>query len=208
MSTAQWANIGDDAGALHALLERVPEQVAVEVIDYVWIFPPRRIAVGESTVVVVGAFDEDPQRRRVITAHYTVARNRKGVADVKARFDEHGSAPEAAVPRIVQGVLRRLGEDAEAEPRSEQIGGDGARWAGLLVELGGRPAPADAPAAPAPAGAGSDPAGEDAATTEVAEAAEVPEVAEVHHHARVDTAVEPADRSGASPHGTSHGTPD
>jgi hypothetical protein len=141
--STQWANIGDDAAAPHALLERVLEQVAVDSIDYVWIFPARRIAVGESTVIVVGAFDEDPMRRRVITAHFTVARNRKGVADVKARFDEHGSAPETAVPRIVQGVLRRLGEDAQAEPRAEEISGDRARWHALVVELGGRPRAAE-----------------------------------------------------------------
>ena len=148
MSTAQWANIGDDPGALHALIERIPEQVAVTAIDYLWLFPSRRIAIGESIVVVIGAFDEDPERRRVSTAHFTVARNRKGAATVKASFDEHGSAPVSAVPRIVQGVLRRLGEDTEASPREEQIGGDQDRWDALIVELGGPPrvdaAPSDA----------------------------------------------------------------
>ncbi|CAN5808503.1 hypothetical protein BH23GEM9_BH23GEM9_25400 [soil metagenome] len=136
MST-QWANIGDDAGALHALLEQIPAHVAMELIDYVWIFPTRRVAVGESIVVVVGAIDEDTTRRRVITARFTVERNRRGVAAVSSRFDEHGSAPEAAVPRIVQGVLRRLGEDAEAEPREVQIRGSSHRWDELMVELGG-----------------------------------------------------------------------
>jgi hypothetical protein len=145
MSTAQWANIGDDAGALYALLERVRSHIAVEVIDYVWIFPPRRIALGESIVIVVAAFDEDTDRRRVITARFTVARNRKGVADVKDKVDEHGAAPADAVPRIVQGVLRRLGEDAEAEPRAEQISGDADRWDELVVELGGKPAVREEP---------------------------------------------------------------
>jgi hypothetical protein len=139
MSTTQWANIGDDAGALHALVERVRNHVAVEAIDFVWIFPARKIAIGESIVVVVAAFDEDPERRRVITARFTVSRNRKGVADVKENVNEHGAAPTDAVPRIVQGVLRRLGEDVEAEPRSEEIGGDSERWDALIVDLGGRP---------------------------------------------------------------------
>jgi hypothetical protein len=139
MSTAQWANIGDDAGALHALVRQVTSQIAVAAIDYVWIFPARKVAAGESVVVVVAAFDEDPERRRVITARFTVSRNRKGAADVRERFDEHGSAPTDAVPRIVQGVLRRLGEDADAEPRAEQISGETQRWNSLIVELGGRP---------------------------------------------------------------------
>jgi hypothetical protein len=139
MSSAQWANIGHDEGAIHALMQRVPEQVAVEQMDYVWIFPPRRVATGDSIVVVVAAFDEDPERRRVITARFTVSRNRKGAASVNARFDEHGAAPADAVPRIVQGVLRRLGEEAFGEPRAEQILRSADRWSALIVDLGGRP---------------------------------------------------------------------
>lgn len=138
MST-QWANIGEDAGALHALLERITEHVHVPLIDYVWIFPPRRIAVGESIVFVIGAFDDHPDRRRVATAHFTVARNRKGQATVSVRFDEHGTAPGPAVPRIVQGVLRRLGEDADAPPREEAIAGSTDAWHQLILDLGGRP---------------------------------------------------------------------
>lgn len=139
MSTAQWANIGDDPGALHALVERIPEHAPVPAIDYLWIFPSRRIAIGESIVIVIGLFDEDPERRRVSTALFTISRNRKGAATVNSEFHEHGSAPVAAVPRIVQGVLRRLGEDTEGSPREEQIRGDQKRWDELVVELGGTP---------------------------------------------------------------------
>jgi hypothetical protein len=205
MSTAQWANIGEGAGAIHALLERVLEQVAVDAIDYVWIFPPRRIAIGESTVLVVGAFDQDPARRRVLTAHYTVSRNRKGVADVKAHFDEHGSAPEAAVPRIVQGVLRRLGEDAEAEPRAEQIGGDSARWDALVVELGGRPRVADAEHADTPA-EGSLPDGEAESPPQggIPGGHEVPPAAPVAAAARLDADENTGNGAGDIPPATDH----
>ena len=137
--TQQWANIGDDEGALYALLPRIANQVPISLIDYIWIFPPRRIAIGESIVVVVGAFDDDPVRRRVITAHFTISRNRKGQAFVNARFDEHGSAPINHVTRVVDGVLRRLGEDTDASPREEQIAGRDERWDALIVSLGGRP---------------------------------------------------------------------
>ena len=173
MSTAQWLNIGDDPGALHALIERIPEHVPVARIDYLWLFPARRVAVGESIVVVIGAFAEDPERRHVSTAHFTVSRNRKGAATVNARFDEHGSAPVAAVPRIVQGVLRRLGEDTEASPREEQIDGEQDRWDALIVELGGPPRtepPVDDGAASAP----SDPADSDRAPSEEVAAASGP----------------------------------
>ena len=137
MNSAQWANIGDDPGALHALVARILEQVPLPAIDYLWIFPARKIAIGDSIVIVVAAFDDDEHRRRVITAHFTVSRNRKGAAQVNVRFDEHGSAPGPAVPRIVSGVLRRMGEDADAEPREEAIGGDPQRWQSLILDLGG-----------------------------------------------------------------------
>jgi hypothetical protein len=140
MNNPKWANIGEDAGSMHALLERIAERVPVAAIDTVWIFPPRKIAIGESIVVVVAGFAEnDEERRRVFTAHFTIARTKKGEATVTMRFDEHASAPVTAVPRIMQGVLRRLGEDIEASPREEAIAGDQDRWDTLIVDLGGRP---------------------------------------------------------------------
>lgn len=155
MTSTQWANIGEDAGALHALLQQLPQHIAIQLIDCLWIFPARRIAIGDSVVIVVAARDDDAGRRRVMTAHFTVARNRRGVAHVSELFDEHGTAPDTAVPRIIQGVLRRLGEEVGAEPREVQIGGDQDRWDALVIELGGRipsAEPADDPAT------GSDPA--------------------------------------------------
>jgi hypothetical protein len=154
MTPQQWANIGEDEGSIHVLLHRIAEHVPVRLIDYLWIFPPRRVAAGDSVVFVVAAFDDDPVRRRVITAHFTIARNRKGQAFVNARFDEHGSAPGHALTRIVDGVLHRLGEDVQTPPREQLIAGDVEQWNALIVELGGslRPAPpteanpADAPA--------------------------------------------------------------
>ena len=154
MTPQQWANIDDDEGALHALLSRVCDHVPIALIDYLWIFPPRRVAAGESIVFVVAAFGDDPIRRRVLTAHFTISRNRKGQAFVNARFDEHGSAPASAVPRIVDGVLHRLGEDADTSLREQQIGGDPEQWNALVIELGGRPlaratAPSNHESAPA-----------------------------------------------------------
>jgi hypothetical protein len=152
MSTSQWANIGEDAGALHSLLQRITAHVQVSGVDYLWLFPARKVAVGESVVIVVAAFDQEQGRRRVLTTRFTISRNRRGIADVKEAFDEHGTAPTDAVPRIVQGVLRRLGEETDAEPRAEQIGGDPDRWDALVTELGGRPAPRETvPVGDAPA---------------------------------------------------------
>ena len=132
MST-QWVNTQPDAGAVHALLASVAERVGIETVDQIWIFPTRRIAVGESTVVVFALYEEDPDRRRVLTARFTVTRDKKGAAKVQDRIDEHGSAPVGSVERVVEGVLRRLGEDIEQPPRNERIDRSTDAWTDLLV---------------------------------------------------------------------------
>jgi hypothetical protein len=135
MST-QWVNTVPDAGALHALLLSLPDRIPVADIDELWIFPTRKIAVGESTVLVLSLFDDDPERRRVMTARFTVSRDKKGVAKVLDKLDEYGTAPLEAVSRVVDGVVRRLGEDVEQPPRRESIDRSIEQWQALLLDLG------------------------------------------------------------------------
>lgn len=138
MTTSQWVNTEPDAGALPALLLRLSARIPATSIDELWIFPTRRIAIGESTVVVVAGLDPaEPARRRVITARFAVTRDRRGTATVQEKLDEHGTAPEGAVARIVHGVLRRLGEEGEQPPRTDTLAGDEERWWALIEELGG-----------------------------------------------------------------------
>lgn len=156
----KWANIGEDLGALPALIRDVEDHVPVPLIDVLWVFPARAIAVGESTVLVIAAFADQDDNHRVITARYTVTRNRRGEPQVKVRFDEHGTAPQPAVPRIVEGVLRRLGEDASAEPVEVRVAGSVEAWDAHIRELGGVPrnrddAPQDEAEAAPPDGGGS-----------------------------------------------------
>jgi len=151
MITAKWANI-EDEGALHALLRRLESVIAVERIDELWIFPTRRGGGAESTVMVVSAFGDDPGRRRVGSVHFKVVRDRKGAATVEQDMREYASAPADAVARAVEGVLRRLGDDACQSPRWEQIGGAPARFESLIRELGGTPAPAEQGPGAAPDG--------------------------------------------------------
>jgi hypothetical protein len=141
MSTPQWVNAGPDAGALHALLERVPPHVPVEAIDEVWVFPTRRISEGESTVVVVSAHDEPADHRRVLTFRFLVSRDRRGNASVREFADEHGTAPASAVHRLVDGVLRRLGDDAAQPPAAIPIRGADSAWHEWLRSLGAAPLP-------------------------------------------------------------------
>lgn len=134
----QWVNTDADEGALHALLVRASGSIPPESIDTLWIFPTRRAGAVESTVLLAATFGDDPERRRVFTLHFTVTRDRKGRATVNHRLDEHAIAPHDAMKRVVDGVLRRLGDETARPPRVESIEGDIARWDALVVELGGQ----------------------------------------------------------------------
>lgn len=141
----KWVNAGPDEGALHALLDRVIERVPRERIDVLWLFPTRVAGGVESTVIVIAGFDDDADRRTVATAHFRVTRDKRGRATVALQMLEHGTAPVGATQRVVDGVLRRLGDEVAREsPRRVEIGGAAAPWWELYEELGGEvPQPTD-----------------------------------------------------------------
>jgi hypothetical protein len=153
MST-QWVNTQPDAGALHALLMTLPSRIPIADVDQLWIFPTRKIAIGESTVVIFSMFDEEEDRRRVLTARFTVSRDKKGVAKVLDKIDEYGTATLDALGRVVEGVVRRLGEEIEQPPRAATIDRSAANWQELLIELGAPKSLFDDPE-PDPSAAGS-----------------------------------------------------
>ena len=138
MSVEKWVNAGQDDGALHALLQRLPAVLPVDTMDVLWLLPTRRAGNVESTVIEVAAFAENPERRRVLTAHFRVTRNNRGQGTVEERVDEHALAPLDALPRVVEGVVRRVGEEVgDAPPREVTLAGDAEAWAALIEELGG-----------------------------------------------------------------------
>lgn len=131
MRPQQWVNTAPDEGAIPALLQRVSARLPVETIDEIWIFPTRRTAGVESTVIVITTFDPQPERRRVNTAHFTVTRDRKGAAAVQENMLQHALAPADAVEKVIEGVLRRTGEEL-ATPLHADVRGDEVRWGALL----------------------------------------------------------------------------
>ncbi len=134
----KWVNAGPDEGALHALLDRIIERVPRDRIDVLWLFPTRVAGGVESTVIVIAGFDDDAERRTVATAHFRVTRDKRGRATVALQMQEHGTAPVGATQRVVDGVLRRLGDEVAREsPRRVEIGGAAAAWWELYEELGG-----------------------------------------------------------------------
>ncbi|MGH7554422.1 MAG: hypothetical protein ACREMQ_15565 [Longimicrobiales bacterium] len=136
MKPSRWVNSGPDEAALPALLERVTQRLPIDTIDEVWIFPTRRAAGTESTVIVVATFDDDPDRRCVNTAHFTATRDKNGQATVREKMDQHAIAPAGAVAKVVEGVLRRVGDELSL-PLAESIAGDQQRWTALMRTLGG-----------------------------------------------------------------------
>lgn len=128
---------------LHALAPQVP----AETIDELWIFPTRRSGKSESAVVVASAFvSPGDDRRRIITAHRTI-RPELGKKVAQEVITEQGIAPAERVPRLVEGVLRRLDEELAAlTPRAVRIAGEVERWEELLTELAAAPAQGATPA--------------------------------------------------------------
>ncbi len=118
---------------LFALLRTIEKDVSVEQMDRIWIFPPRKLEAGETSVVIVAAFlPADPDRRRVYAAHYTVAADQP---EARLVLDEFGTAPTERMGRLVEDVLERIKDVPPAPPRAARIEGHHSRWNELLHSL-------------------------------------------------------------------------
>ncbi len=118
---------------LFALLRNIEQDVGIDRIDRIWVFPPRRLEAGETSVVVVAAFPEvEADRRRVYAAHYTT---REETAEPRLALDEYGTAPTERVGRLVEEVVERIKDGPAGAPRSHHIEGRDDRWATVLHEL-------------------------------------------------------------------------
>lgn len=118
-----------------APLEALGRAIAPETIDELWIFPPRRIGPGQSTIVVASVIDPAAaeERRRIFTARFTLVRGTK-VPELRQEMTEEGAAPAELVARVVDGVVRRLDDEPEP-PRHARIEGRPAAWAQLLLSV-------------------------------------------------------------------------
>lgn len=124
-----------EVGPLAAHLADLAGRVPVESIDCLWIFPTRRVAGAFSTVIVASLFDDaNSERRRIVTAHYTVRVDKRGRLATQESVLEHGAAPADRLGRLIEGVLRRLDEELlSAPPREAVIQGDASRWSDLVA---------------------------------------------------------------------------
>ena len=186
--------MNEDPNSTAAILQALARALPPEAIDELWIFPPRRIGAGQSTVVVASAFEQSPpapagpaivqdpaeivagdiapqgealpgaaadddtdadlagadevaasgdvaspddepsDRRRILTARFTLGKNPQHQPELRHELAEHGAAPAERVGRVVDGVFRRLDDEPEP-PRHARIAGDREKWAELLATL-------------------------------------------------------------------------
>ncbi|HET7040946.1 MAG TPA: hypothetical protein VFI13_02960, partial [Gemmatimonadales bacterium] len=68
---------------------------------------------------------------------------KNGNLAIEQDLSEHGIAPADRIDRLIEGVLRRLGDDLSAAPLTARIAGAPDRWNELLES-------AQAPAGPEP----------------------------------------------------------
>lgn len=130
-----WLTGKADAASLPALLEGLARQIDVSTVDELYLFPTRRVQGVESTVFVFSVHDKE-DRRRVITAHLRATRNKRGEPTIDTRIDEHAITPADRIPRVIEGVLRRLGDELSPTPASHcRIDGSHERWQALVDYL-------------------------------------------------------------------------
>ena len=119
--------------ALPRTLARLREQLGVQALDRLWIFPPFRRGRREQGLIAVSTFQPDGDRRGVVTVSYSAEQTGKGVT-VEPLFTREGEAPPDRFPILMRGVVLRGGEE-RGEPREVEIEGSEESFERLMEEF-------------------------------------------------------------------------
>lgn len=121
--------------ALPRTLAGLRERLGVEELARLWIFPPLRRGRTERGLVAASLHLDggDEERRRVMTVSYAAERSGLDLT-VDTSFSEEGDAPPELLPRVMDGVVRRAGEE-HGEPREVEIEGSAAAFDVLMEEF-------------------------------------------------------------------------
>ncbi|TVP74451.1 MAG: hypothetical protein EA352_10785 [Gemmatimonadales bacterium] len=125
----------EDPGVPEALgraLSRLVDQVGLDALVVLWIFPPLRKGRRERGVLAAGC-GSDPARQTLVTLAWTAEETGKGVT-FETRYSEEGEAPPDRLPRIMEGVVRRA-RDVPGSPERIELVGEPDRIRSLLTEL-------------------------------------------------------------------------
>jgi len=135
VTAPQLTDKSSDPGVPEALprtLIRLRERIGVDDIDRLWIFPPVRNGRRERGLITVSTYQHGEDRRSMITVAYVAEHTGRGVT-VDPSFTMEGAATPDRFPRVMQGVVRRGGEE-KGEPREVEIDGSPERFEALLGE--------------------------------------------------------------------------
>ena len=129
-----WLTSKADAASLPALMDNLASQIDVGTIDELWVFPTQRSAGVESTVFVL-SFLEENNMRRVMTAHFRATRNKRGEPTVEHKLNDQALAEAERIPRVIDGVLKRMDDFAAAPASYARIDCKPERWAAVVEVL-------------------------------------------------------------------------
>jgi len=96
-------------------LRVLSERFDVSEVDRLWIFPPMIRGRREWGLVAASLFTGGAERRRLLSVAYMAEETGEGVS-LTHDFDQQGEAPADRLPRVIDGVVRRAGEEL-GEPR-------------------------------------------------------------------------------------------
>lgn len=119
--------------ALPRTLIRIREEIGVEFIDRLWIFPPFRRGRREQGLIAVSTFQGDEDRRAMLTVSYRAEHTGTGVT-VEPTLTDQGEAPPDRFPPVMRGVVRRADEEGE-EAREVDISASAQKFEELLEEF-------------------------------------------------------------------------
>lgn len=142
----------EDPGVPEALprtLQMIQQRLGGGTVDRLWIFPGLKKGRQEWGVVAVSrrpprpgdesgggedtTEEPDPDRRVLYTAAYGAERTGQGLT-VEHSLSEEGSAPLDRLPRIMEGVVRRSGDNL-GEPREVDVAFDATAFDELMNEF-------------------------------------------------------------------------
>lgn len=127
--------------AYRMVLDPLESHLGAASADRLWAFPPRDVRGVPAALIVVSAYAPEAERRRLVTARLVVDPpsqdgTRRRAPGFRVEVAEQGEVPRERVPRLLDGVVRRLGEDpGDASPSAFAIGGDADRWREMRAEL-------------------------------------------------------------------------
>src|SRR5687768_14974268 len=109
------------------------DKIGATEIDRLWIFPPLIRGRREWGLVAASVYTGREERRRLLSAAYVAERTGQGLSVVHD-LDEQGEAPPDRLPRVMDGVVRRAGEEL-GEPREVVLEGVTETFDELLKEF-------------------------------------------------------------------------